>query len=428
MTSDPSGSTSLKAEILSTGDEVLLGDIVDTNSAFLCDQLKQLGVRTGRITAVGDDEAEIARTLTAISKRVDICLVTGGLGPTQDDLTAAACAQAAGVPLEMRKDALASMQVYFDARKFEMTPENRKQALLPASARILENHWGTAPGFKVGIGGCDFYFMPGVPSEMKAMVADLVVPDIKGRLGLVHDIAIERLTVFGLGESKTGALLEGFDPIFSGIRLGFRAQFPTIEVKLVQAGACLADLARAKEWVMERLGNKVVSTKGRSLAAEVGHLMVERGQTLAVAESCTGGLIASWITDVAGSSDFFLFSGVTYANPAKEEILGVKHQTLIDNGAVHETTALEMAQGTRNRGGAHWGISTTGIAGPTGGTTDKPVGTVCIGVSGPGVDRARRYVFNFNDRGRHKLIFAATALEVLRRELVKAKNATPCAE
>ena len=409
----------LNAEILSTGDEVLLGDITDTNSSFLCGKLKELGIRTRRITAVGDEEAEIAETLKAIAGRADLCLVTGGLGPTRDDLTASAAARAAGVTLEMRHDALDFMKVYFKRRGFELTPENEKQALLPVTAAILENDCGTAPGFSMEMDGCTFYFMPGVPSEMKAMVAAHVVPALKARLGLERDIPIERLTVFGLGESKVGALLEGFESEFSGIRLGFRADFPVIEVKLVQSQGDASDMAAAKAWAVERLENKVVSLEGRSLAAEVGHLLSQRGETLAVAESCTGGLIANWLTNVSGSSDYFLLSAVTYANEAKEGVLGVKHQTLLDNGAVHETTALEMAQGTRKQGGSDWGISTTGIAGPTGGTPDKPVGTVCIGLSGPGMDRAKRYVFRFEDRYRHKLIFAATALEVLRRELVK---------
>ena len=412
----PSEMSPLRIEILSTGDEVLLGDIVDTNSSFLCEFLKSLGLGVQRISGVGDDEGDIARILKEIARRSDLCLVTGGLGPTQDDVTAKACAQAMGEALVPNDDALASMAAYFKRRGFAMTPENEKQALLPASARILENSWGTAPGFWVALGGCEFYFMPGVPSEMKSMVGERLAPRLREKLGLVGEIPIARLTVFGLHESRVGKLLEGFEDQFPKIRLGFRADFPTIEVKLVAPGG--DDLQGARQWVAQRLGTKVVSMEGRSLAAEVGHLLALRGETLAVAESCTGGLIAHWLTNVSGSSDYFLFSGVTYANGAKEGILGVTHKTLVDHGAVHENTALEMARGTRRISGAHWGISTTGIAGPTGGSDEKPVGTVCIGISGPGEDGAKRYHFSFGDRHRHKLIFAAMALEVLRRRLV----------
>ena len=414
---DHSEAKNLRVEVLSTGDEVLLGDIVDTNSSFICEALRSLGLCAQRISAVGDDGDQIARILKSIASRSDVGLVTGGLGPTQDDVTARACAAALGETLEPNEAALASMAVYFKRRGYPMTPENEKQALLPSSARILENSWGTAPGFCVTLEGCDFYFMPGVPSEMKPMMERLVVPKLRKQLGLVSDIPIARFTVFGLHESRVGALLKGFDEKFPGIRLGFRADFPTIEVKLVALNN--DDLTPARAWVAEQLGSKVVSTQGRSLAAEVGHLLSLRGESLAVAESCTGGLIAHWLTDVPGSSDYFLFSGVTYANEAKEGVLGVKHQTLVENGAVHETTALEMARGTRKIAGAHWGISTTGIAGPTGGSEEKPVGTVCIGISGPGEDDgAKRYTFSLGDRHRHKLIFAAMALEVLRRRLV----------
>lgn len=410
------------AHILSTGEEVLLGDITDTNAAFLARRLKESGIRTQKTYTVGDDRAVLAETLRAIAGEAEICIVTGGLGPTVDDVTAEACADAASDTLVESSTALAGMRAYFKRRGFELTPENRKQALLPATAKILVNRHGTAPGFYITINHCLFFFLPGVPSEMKPMFTDQVRPILLDRFKLDSPLRIDRITVFGLGESKVGALLKGFDQAFPACKLGFRASFPMIEVKVTAGAADAASnlsMDKAKSWVIQRLGTTVVSADGLSLAQEVGRLLVSQGKTLAVAESCTGGLIASMMTDVSGSSDYFLFSGVTYSNEAKIGVLGVEKKTLIECGAVHERTAAQMALGARKTAGADWAVSTTGIAGPTGGTKEKPVGLVCIGIAGKGFSRAQSYTFPYDDRLMNKQIFAATALENLRQELVK---------
>ncbi|MEX1302225.1 MAG: CinA family nicotinamide mononucleotide deamidase-related protein [Desulfotignum sp.] len=419
----------MTAEILSTGDEVLLGDLVDTNSAFLCDRLKQMGIRVSQITVKGDDVAAVCATVEAISLRATLCLVSGGLGPTQDDITAMACAKAMGESLVLNSTALASMKTYFDRRGFELTPDNEKQAWLPASATVLENTHGTAPGFAFQLNQCWFFCMPGVPSEMKQMMETCVVPQIQTIQGTRTRLFIKRFTVFGLHESKVGVLLASFNDQFPEIRLGFRASFPTIEVKLVcDAGkdekATQSVLERAGLWVGQQLGSKVVSDTGLSLQAEVGKLLAQQGQTLAVAESCTGGLISHLITQVPGSSQYFLLSAVTYANSAKIDVLGVKTDTLETFGAVHETTALEMAAGAKRVAGSDWSVSTTGVAGPGGGPTSKKVGTVCIGVAGPGgVAVSRKFEFRFDDRDKNKKIFAAMALELLRRYLTGERSA-----
>lgn len=414
------------AEILSTGDEVLLGDILDTNSGFLCEQLKEMGIPVRQITAVGDDIPAIGTALGKIGKRADICLVTGGLGPTQDDVTALACARAAGETLVMNPLALESMTLYFQQRGFEITPANEKQAMLPPSAKVLVNAQGTAPGFSMVLDRCTFFFMPGVPLEMKAMFKAEVKPGIEKTFGLDRQLLIERLTIFGLPESRVGFLLQGFETEFPDMRLGFRASFPSIEVKMVwvlDQESSAADQTRmldAREWVVSRLENKVISLAGLSLEQEVGRLLKQKNQSLAIAESCTGGLISNLVTDVAGSSDYFLFSAITYSNAAKINILQVNPATLEIHGAVHEQTALEMARGARQAGRADWAVSTTGIAGPGGGTEEKPVGLVCIGIVGPGVEQARQFTFNFGVRARNKAMFAATALEMLRRCLVQS--------
>ncbi|MCM2283973.1 MAG: CinA family nicotinamide mononucleotide deamidase-related protein [Desulfobacula sp.] len=409
--------------ILSTGDEVVLGDIADTNAAWLCRAMKELGLSVQRITAVGDEIEQISSVLREISGKADICLVTGGLGPTSDDVTALAFSRAAGVALQTDCQALASMQSYFKKRGYELTQDNEKQALLPVGSQVLTNHAGTAPGFYRTLNRCLFFFMPGVPAEMKLMLEKEVVPVLKERYGLDGAILLERLTVFGLGESRAGSLLNGFHEQFPGLRLGFRADFPVIEVKIILphvSGTKETDrslMDQAKQWAMDRLENKVVSDKGLSLAQEVGRLLSARGKTLAIAESCTGGLISSMMTDVAGSSDYFLFSAVTYSNEAKIKILNVREKTLLDHGAVHERTALEMAEGVRLKTGADFGISTTGIAGPGGGSPEKPVGMVCVGLAGDGVSLAKTYRFTLDDRAMNKTIFAHTALDLLRRHL-----------
>ena len=409
--------------ILSTGDEVVLGDITDTNAAHLCRAMKEMGLTVQRITAVGDEVEHITSVLREISAKADVCLVTGGLGPTSDDVTALACSRAAGVELQRDGQAFASMEPSFKKKGYELTPDNEKQALLPGGSQVMINHNGTAPGFYTSLNRCLFFFMPGVPKEMKLMLEKEVKPVLNQKFGLDHEIFIERLTVFGLGESKTGSLLNGFHERFPGLRLGFRVDFPVIEVKIIFSGgsgekeAALSTMEQAKQWAMDRLENKVVSDKGLSLAQEAGRLLSAQGKTLAIAESCTGGLVSSMVTDVAGSSDYFLFSAVTYSNEAKIKILNVREKTLLDHGAVHERTALEMAEGVRLKAGADFGISTTGIAGPGGGSLEKPVGMVCIGLAGDGVSLARTYRFAFDDRAMNKMIFAHTALELLRRHL-----------
>jgi len=410
-------------EILSTGDEVLLGDIVDTNSAWLCRQLMQLGLGVHAVSAVGDDIDDICRVVKAVAGRAELCIVTGGLGPTSDDVTAAGCARAAGTELERHAQALASMAGFFRRRGWELGPDNEKQAMLPKGADMLENCHGTAPGFKLAVSNCVFYCLPGVPSEMKKMFKDRVLPELVEKTGGRNALCIRRLMVFGLAESEVGRRVAGFEQAYPKIRLGFRAVFPMIEVKLVksvkEASKDVAEeqMATAVTWVADRLDHRVISFEGLTLEQEVGRLLRAAGQTLSVAESCTGGLISHLITDVPGSSDYFLFTGVTYANSVKTGVLGVAEDILIAHGAVHEETAKQMAAGARRAGGSDWAVATTGIAGPSGGTADKPVGTVCVGVAGPDRLTARRFVLDAGSREKNKHLFAAAALEMLRRAL-----------
>ncbi|MGD9826990.1 molybdopterin-binding protein, partial [Desulfobacter sp.] len=317
----------INAHVLSTGNEVLLGDIVDTNSAFLCRRLKSSGVTVIKTSAVPDDMTALVREIENIASAVDVCVMTGGLGPTPDDLTAAALAKAAGVKIELDTAALNAMKKYFDKRGFDLTPANEKQAMLPQGAKFMENLHGTAPGFSMTINKCRFFCMPGVSREMERMFDLKVRPKLNDMTGHAGEIQVIRLMVFGMPESRAGQALSGFTLQFPGIHLGFRIRFPMIEVKLSRLKEVVSDseeglggareMNQAKLWVMEKLGPKVISDQGLTLAQEVGRLLTKRGQTLSVAESCTGGLVAHLITDVPGASDYFLFSATTYANSAK---------------------------------------------------------------------------------------------------------------
>ena len=418
------------AEILSTGDEIRSGAVVDSNSAYIAQRLEETGVSVRRHSCVGDDFGLMTRVMTEIGNRADIAVVTGGLGPTLDDITSASAARAGGVELVLHEQALASIEKYFKTRNHPMSASNRKQAMLPRGAECLYNPIGTAPGFQVNIGRCHFFCLPGVPHEMRRMLSDEVLPRVQQIKGDSHiSYLVKTVSIFGLTESVTGERLSMLEDKFPEIKLGLRATFPIIHVKLYASGEdrdrICAMLETAATWVRDEVGDKAFSTDGSSMESVVGNLLRDKKATLAVAESCTGGLLSNWLTNVPGSSDYFLFSGVTYSNDAKIRVLSVSPETIERYGAVHEQTAKEMAEGARRTVGATYGISTTGIAGPDGGTDEKPVGTVCIGLSGPDSTRASRYTLNYGDRLRNKTMFAMVALNLLRRELLKDNTHYP---
>jgi nicotinamide-nucleotide amidase len=411
------------AEILTTGDEIRSGALVDSNSAYIAQILEGAGVEVVRHSCVGDDLEKIMTILQEIGSRSDIAVVTGGLGPTVDDITAAAAARAAGVELVLNPRALASIEKFFKRRQRPVTDSNKKQAMLPDDAECLCNPVGTAPGFHLKMGRCDFFFLPGVPFEMQRMLDNEVIARVlKTQTEGPRVRLTKTLATFGLTESATGEKLAGFERLFPQIKLGFRAKFPEIHVTLYAGGPdeerLQKQLKQAVDWIFDKLGDKVFSDAGGSLEKAVGNLLNENNATLAVAESCTGGLISDLVTNVPGSSDYFVFSAVTYTNQSKMNILGVAAETLDRHGAVAVETAKEMAWGVKHVSGATYGLSTSGIAGPGGATDAKPVGTVCIGLATPQSVTGRRFNFTFNDRRMNKHIFAATALELLRRELL----------
>lgn len=413
----------MKAEILATGDEIRTGALVDTNSAYIAQALLAVGMEVVRHGCVGDDLGGLVAIFREIGQRSEFCVVTGGLGPTVDDLSSQAAAEAAGVGLVLHEQAIEDIQAMFDKIGRPMSLSNRKQAYLPHGANILRNPVGTAPGFCLVVGRCRFCFLPGVPQEMKRMLADHVLPLARRLLGEAAPVfRIRSVTTFGLAESAVDVRLKDFSARFPRLKLGMRAKFPEIQVKLYGQGddpeRIDADLEQAAEYVCQSMGRNLVSRSGESMAAAVGRLLLEKGKTLSLAESCTGGLISDMVTSVSGSSGYFLFSGVTYSNQAKIAVLNVKPETLARFGAVHEETVKEMAVGAMAVSGSDYALATSGVAGPTGGSPEKPVGTVCIALAGPGIVSARRYHFKFGDRGRNKIIFATKALDMLRRALL----------
>ena len=413
------------AEILSTGDEICSGAVIDSNAAHIAENLMALDIEVARHTCVGDDVGSLAAVLREIGGRADLALVTGGLGPTKDDLSAEAAARAAGTELETNPTAEAYIQSFFEKYGRKASPSDYKQALLPKGASPILNERGTAPGFMLTIGRCRCYFLPGIPFEMRAMLDEQVLPSIESAIQPPDEYRrIQTLSVFGLPESRVNDRLEGIESVFSNIRYGMLARFPVIYVKLIATGKAPEklgpDLDAAAARVGEKLSGYVFSSQGRSMEEEVAQLLFDRKKTVAAAESCTGGLVAHLLTNVSGSSDYFLLSAVTYANSAKTELLGVPAETIEVCGAVHEETAKQMAEGVRRAAGADYGIATSGIAGPTGGSEEKPVGTVCIGISGPGGASGERLYSPFKERLANKQIFAVMALNVLRKTLTES--------
>jgi nicotinamide-nucleotide amidase len=409
-------------EILATGDEIRTGAAIDRNSAHIAQVLEQAGLEAIRHTCVGDDMDMIVSVLKEIGNRADVAIVTGGLGPTSDDITAEAAAKAKGVKLVLNRSALGVVENFFKTRKRTMSPSNKKQAMLPRGAESLYNPVGSAPGFVLKIDRCSFFFVPGVPFEMKRMLSDQVLPRIEKLFGGTGELSlVKTLSTFGLTESVIGELLAGLSAEFPEITPGFRSKFPEIQVKLYVRGkddqVLSKILEKASQWVLGKLGENIFSMDGTSMEGVVGGLLAAKQATLAIAESCTGGLISHMLTNVPGSSGYFLFSGITYSNEAKTKLLGVSSEVLQRYGAVHEETVKKMAQGARRVAGATYGLATSGIAGPDGGTDEKPVGTVCIGLATPHDIKGFGFVFPFNTRLMNKRIFAMKALDLLRREL-----------
>jgi len=405
----------MNAAVLSIGTELTRGELVDTNAGWLSEQLTAFGFDVNLIRTVDDDEARIAAEVAALAADNHVVVASGGLGPTTDDKTTAAVARALGAALVRDAACLSQLERRYAALGRAMPPSNAKQADFPEGADILRNDRGTAPGFAVRMGACRLFFLPGVPSEMRGMFADTVVPEI-GPLGK-RTTHLRHVRVYGLGESQVGEKLAGVEDLEPGVVLGYRASFPEIQVRVL-ARADTESEAEAKaqriaEVVRERLGDVAYGERDDSYPAAVGRSLRDSGKTLSIAESCTGGLLGGLVTSVPGSSDYLLLDAVTYANTAKTRVLGVSEEVLRAHGAVSGETAAAMAEGALRLGESDIAISVTGIAGPGGGTDVKPVGTVWFGLALRG-DRTRTVHRHFpGDRERIRTSAAYAALRLV---------------
>ncbi len=372
----------MRAEILSVGDEVVSGQIEDTNSAWLSQRLLDLGIPVGEHVAVGDEEKEIADAVRVAASRAAVVVVTGGLGPTHDDVTREAVAAAAGAELVLHPPSLDHIKDIFASRGMEMPLSNERQADIPRGGDVLPNATGTAPGFRVRVGAADVFVLPGVPSEMKDMFDAEVVP-LLPRAGCAFAVRI--LRCFGMSESLIAETLAAGLERDSAVRLAFLPSEGIISVKFtacaVSREAAEERLRPLAERTRELLGGVVFGEGDDTLELAAARLLESQGKTLALAESCTGGLVAARLTDVPGISRWFLEGVVAYSNEAKVRLLGVEPGPLGTAGAVSEEVARAMAEGVRRRAGADVGVGITGIAGPSGGTLEKPVGTVHVAVA-----------------------------------------------
>lgn len=385
-----------RVAILSVGDELVLGQIEDTNASWLARELQAIGAMPAERRTVGDDRAALARALAELAHAHAAVVVTGGLGPTLDDLTREALLDVvdAGGALVEDPAGIEHLRGWFERRGRAMPPTNARQALRPRAARLLDNPNGTAPGIAAqSASGCAIFCLPGPPNEMKPMFARFVAPALRGE----QVVLTAALHTIGIGESvlaeRLGELMvRGREP-----SVGTTASDGIVTIRVRASGG--AEPARAAldatvAECMSRAGSIVYARDGEPLAAVVGRMLLERQMTLATAESCTGGLLGAFITDIAGSSAWYRGGFVTYENERKQADLGVRAATIAAHGAVSHETAIEMARGALARAGASIALATTGIAGPTGGSEAKPVGTVYVAVAlKDGAAYSRRFHF-----------------------------------
>jgi nicotinamide-nucleotide amidase len=411
-----------RAALLAIGDEVLRGEVGNTNAAFLAERLFEAGFEICEHAVVSDDPRDIRTALVRLRADVDIVVATGGLGPTEDDRTVDVVADLIGTGTVADEPSLGAMKKRFATHGFELTPNNLRQVRVPVGAQALPNTAGIAPGFLVRLGTVDAYFLPGVPREMERMFLDHVLPRLQRRMGETGGPppAVRTWHVYGMGESHIDHRLAGLLNGVEGATLHFRTSNPVNHVKvIVRDGQGGADQARATlekidAELRKRIGPGIYAVDGESFPAAVAKALRAQGATLALAESCTGGLAGDLVTSEAGASQFFRGSIVAYADEVKTGVLGVKPETLADFGAVSEPAAREMAEGAKRVCGSSVAVAITGVAGPEGGSPDKPVGTVCFAVCGPGSTRTSTKLFA-GGRERVRVAAAYYALDLARR-------------
>jgi nicotinamide-nucleotide amidase len=406
-------------EVINTGTELLLGNTLNTHGAWFGRELFQMGLRISRQTTVPDGDA-IRQSLVEAIFRADAVIVTGGLGPTSDDITREITAEVLGLDLITDEAALRSLEEFFSSRGKEMVDANLKQALCPVGADILPNANGTAPGIYVpprlnGQANCAVFLLPGPPRELYPMFHREVAPRLRALAGVeaVHEALVLKFT--GIGESDFHHGVDAQLAAVAGLEYGYCAHIGEVDLRLIGDANALAE---GRKITLEQFSSFLISEDGASMEQTVVRLLKQREMTLATAESCTGGLISSRITDVPGASEVFTQGFVTYANEAKISMLKVSAEDLEAHGAVSEVVACQMAAGALHASGASIAVAVTGIAGPDGGTPEKPAGTAWLGVAIRGGETLATKIFHPRNRKDFKLSVSQSALEAVRRRLI----------
>ncbi|MFA5974270.1 MAG: competence/damage-inducible protein A [Lentimicrobiaceae bacterium] len=408
------------AEIITIGDELLIGQVIDTNSAWIAEQLNMIGIKVHQITSISDDQQHILTTLSEATGRAQLILITGGLGPTNDDITKQTLCRFFNTSLIFSEDAYKNVEKLFAARGYPVTEINRLQAMVPANCRVIPNPNGTAPCMWFEKNGCIYISMPGVPFEMKAIMEQEIIPQL---LNKQNKVIIHRtILTEGVGESHLASIIEPWEnSLPSFVKLAYLPQPGMVRLRLTAYGTDRIELQdainKAEKELYPYAGSHIFGFDNDTMESVIGQLLRNKGMTLSTAESCTGGNIAQLITSIAGSSDYFKGSVVAYSNEIKEQFLGVPHQLIVENGAVSEQTVIAMAKGIRERFATSYSIAVSGIAGPGGGTNEKPVGTTWIAIATPTETIARKFMFG-DHRGRNIRKASMAALNMLRGKLI----------
>ena len=411
----------MRAILINTGTELLLGDVQDAHLAFIAREILSLGLRIEERRTVPDSDV-IRRTLIELFPHCEILFVTGGLGPTTDDITREKVAESLGLELHQDPGLLAWLQQRLQIRGIKWTSSIARQADVPGGADVLPNENGSASGFYLKanvnprVPSPHIFILPGPPRELQPMFRKFGVPILKSIIEVPLQIERRSYSIAGVGESLVEKAIGEKVLAIPGIELGYCARPGEVEVRVIGAPAAMK---AADDIIRSELGVSMFSDRGEALEEVIVRILKERTQTLATAESCTGGLIADRITNVSGASEVFVAGYVAYANSAKSDVLNVDSKLIDEHGAVSKAVARAMAEGARARAGSAFGLATTGVAGPTGGSEEKPVGTVYIALASEGAETVVRKLFFPTDRETFKQLAAQMALDLLRRRLLK---------
>jgi nicotinamide-nucleotide amidase len=406
------------ATIITIGDELLIGQTIDTNSAWMAQELNKIGIWVHRRIAVGDVWKDIWQSLEEESRLSDIILITGGLGPTADDITKPLLCQYFGGRLVVNEEALANVKTIFEVYlKRPLLERNLKQAEVPDVCTVIQNKRGTAPGMWFEKDGKIFVSMPGVPHEMKGMMTHSVLPMLQERFHL-QPIVHRTLVTAGIGESFLAERIKDFESTLpTNIKLAYLPSYGMVKLRLSTRGnnpKMVAELEAEFDMLKQQVADVMVVDEDKTMWQVIADILVGQGKTLATAESCTGGYIAHLLTSLPGSSKYYLGGAVTYDNALKKSIAGVRQETLDAHGAVSAETVREMAEGIRKSTGADYAVAVSGIMGPEGGSPEKPVGTVWVGLAGKEETSTHQFQFRF-DRMRNIELTSNYALNALRR-------------